>query len=334
MAEESRAVVARKDVDTLLQKYKKEIETALPQHLKPDRMVRLAMSAWSMSPQLQKCAPETILAAVIQASQLGLEIGLGGQAYLVPYYNDKRKRYECQMLPGYRGLISLARRSGEVTSVSAAVVYSNDSYSYELGTDEYLSHKPALSNRGEMLFAYCIARFKNGGQHIDILSREDIDHIKARSKAPDGPWRTDPAEMWKKSVIKRASKLWPLSIEVLSQAIAMDNRAESGRSQDIGVMDAAAGSYMITDESMDQPAAEQPRATRTEAVRDKLKSRQGSGESTHLRSVLHMAAAANSPAELETTLDQARGLNEEEAAIAQTAIDEAQERIAAVSADA
>ncbi len=106
-----------------LEKQKSQLAAALPKHVSPDRMIRLACTEFAKNPLLQKCTPVSVFGAIIQASQLGLEIGVLGQAYLVPYRNSKNNTYEAQFIPGYKGLIGLARRSGEVTSIETNIVY-------------------------------------------------------------------------------------------------------------------------------------------------------------------------------------------------------------------
>jgi len=218
----------------LLEHMKKQIALALPAHLSADRIARIALTAYRTNPALAKADPMSLFAAVLQASQLGLEIAQNGEAYLVPFRSGST--YEIQMIPGYRGLIKLARQSGEITAVSARIVHEHDQFEVCFGTTESVVHKPrVIGDRGRPVAAYCIAEFRSGGTAIELMSWDEIMKIKARSKAANnGPWVTDEHEMARKTVVRRAAKYWPLSAE-LSRAITLDERAAVGASQGITI---------------------------------------------------------------------------------------------------
>ena len=154
----------------------------------------------------------------------------------MPYWNEKKKALEAQLIPGYRGYITLARRSGEVQTVSAQVVYENDHFKLQYGLDEKLDHIPADGDRGKPKGAYVVFRYKDGGHSFDYMTIADIDKIKERSKSRDrqgnlvGPWTTDEDEMRKKTVIRRHIKLVPLSVE-MATAAAAEEKAFAGESQ-------------------------------------------------------------------------------------------------------
>lgn len=209
---------------------KKQLEMAIPRHLTVDRLLRTVVTALRTNPTLLDCTKESILASVMGACQLGLEPEpFLGQAYLVPF---KRKGVlEATLIPGYRGYIALARRSGEVQSVSAQVVYSKDHFVLQYGTDEKLEHIPSDGDRGSPKGAYVVFKYKDGSYSFDYMTNDDIDKIRDRSKAKDdGPWVTDWPEMAKKTVIRRHAKLAPLAVEI-QRAAAMEDRAYAGESQ-------------------------------------------------------------------------------------------------------
>jgi len=211
----------------LLEKSRKQLELALPKHLTADRLLRVAMTSIQRTPQLLDCTPQSLLACVMTCAQLGLEPDMFlGQAYLVPYGKV------CTLIPGYRGYIALARRSGEVQTVSVQVVHANDEFDLQYGIDDRLTHKPRLNgDRGEAIGAYCVFKYKDGGYSFDFMGTADINKIKERSKAAgNGPWVTDWEEMAKKTVIKRHAKLAPLSVE-FQKAVALEERAFAGESQ-------------------------------------------------------------------------------------------------------
>ena len=125
-------------LEELLANQAPAIKAALPSVMTPERFSRIALTAINGNPKLQEAcvkSPMTFLGALMTAAQLGLEPNTPlGQAYLIPYNNTRKvdgafvKVPEVQMQIGYKGLIELAYRSGEVTNIYAEVVYENDKY--------------------------------------------------------------------------------------------------------------------------------------------------------------------------------------------------------------
>lgn len=224
------AVKQTNTIRTLLEKSKGQIAMALPKHLNADRIIRVAMTSIQRTPQLLECDPISLVGAVIQSSQLGLEPdGILGHAYLVPFRNTKKNRMEVQFIPGYKGLIDLARRSGQVNRISAHVVYENEPFTMEYGTKEILEHKPLPpSTRGNRKGVYAVAVLNDGSAHFEWLWDEEIEAVKRQSKAANfGPWKTHEDEMVRKTAIRRLVKYLPLSVE-LAKAAAIDELADAG----------------------------------------------------------------------------------------------------------
>lgn len=199
-----------------------EIKKALPSVMTPERFTRITLSALSTNPQLGSCTPKSFLGAMMTAAQLGLEPNTPlGQAYLIPYKNHGV--LECQFQLGYKGLIDLAYRSGEVTIIQAHTVYSNDEFTYELGMEPKLNHIPAKSNRGDPIYFYAMFKTKSGGYGFEVMSVEDVRaHAKRYSKAySNGPWQTNFEEMAKKTVLKRVLKYAPLKSDFV-RGLAQD----------------------------------------------------------------------------------------------------------------
>ena len=197
-----------------------EIAKALPQVMTPERFTRIALSAVSNTPKLGSCTPQSFLGAMMNAAQLGLEPNTPlGQAYLIPFENRKKGITECQFQIGYKGLIDLAYRSGEVKMIDAQTVYENDEFEYELGMDPVLKHKPARTNRGNPIYFYATFKLTNGGQGFQVMSIEDVqEHAKKYSKTyNNGPWQTNFEEMAKKTVLKKLLKYAPLKTEFVKQ---------------------------------------------------------------------------------------------------------------------
>jgi len=193
--------------------YESEIAKALPSVMTPERFTRIALSAVSNTPELAECTKASFLGALMNAAQLGLEPNTPlGQAYLIPFKNHKKGVTECSFQMGYKGLIDLAYRSGEVSIVQAHTVYANDDFEYELGLDPVLKHKPAAGNRGHAIAYYAMFKLVNGGYGFHVMSREDVDALAKRySKAySSGPWVSNFDEMAKKTVLKAALKYAPM----------------------------------------------------------------------------------------------------------------------------
>ena len=218
----------QKSVVGLLEQMKGEIARCLPKHLTPERMARIAMTELRKTPKLQECDPLSFIAAIMQASQLGLEPGILGSCYLIPFNNNQTGKVECTFMPGYRGFLDLARRSGQIVSLVARAVYANDEFSYEFGLKEDLTHKPAMNDRGELVAVYAVAILKDGGHQFDVMSRKDVDMIKNQSKSKNnGPWVTHYEEMAKKTVLRKLFKWLPCSVE-MQKAVSLDELQEAG----------------------------------------------------------------------------------------------------------
>lgn len=224
--------------------FRAALPVTVAKYMTPDRIAKVVLSALAKTPALMQCTQPSILRAVMDAVSLGLEpAGPLGHAYLVPFKKNKKdaagnwtSHMEAQLIIGYRGFIALARRSGEIQSVNANVIYSRDRYRVNLaeGTVEHEPYMPPmptpeeaeangldpieLMHRGQPIAVYSVAQFVGGGRHVDFMTIGDVERIRARSKSgEDGPWKTDYDEMARKTVVRRAAKYWPLSTE-LSQA--------------------------------------------------------------------------------------------------------------------
>lgn len=210
-----------------------EIKKALPSVMTPERFTRITLSALSANRQLAQCTPGSFLGAMMTAAQLGVEPNTPlGQAYLIPYRNHGV--LECQFQLGYKGLIDLAYRSGEVSTIQAHTVFENDQFDYELGLEPRLRHVPAREGRGEPTHVYAVFRTKDGGYGFEVMSVEDVRaHAKKYSRAyQNGPWQTNFEEMAKKTVLKRALKYAPLKTEFV-RAVSADETIKAGLSEDM-----------------------------------------------------------------------------------------------------
>lgn len=216
-----------------IKKMQGEIAKALPSVLTPERFTRITLSALSTDAKLAQTTPKSFLGAMMTSAQLGMEPNTPlGQAYLIPYKNHGV--LECQFQLGYKGLIDLAYRSGQVSTIQAQTVYANDEFEYELGLEPKLRHVPAKTNRGEPVFFYAVFHTKDGGYGYEVMSIDDVrTHAKKYSKAyGNGPWQTNFEEMAKKTVLKKALKYAPLKTEFV-RGLSADETIKSDISEDM-----------------------------------------------------------------------------------------------------
>lgn len=198
-----------------------EIAKALPSVMTPERFTRIVLSTISANPKLAQCTPNSFLASMMTAAQLGVEPNTPlGQAYLIPYRNHGTM--ECQFQVGYKGLIDLAYRSGEVTLVQAHEVCENDEFTYSFGLNPDLHHVPTTGDRGAVIYYYAVWKGKNGGFGFEVMTREEIEkHAKRFSKSyNNGPWQTNFDEMAKKTVLKKALKYAPMKTDFVTATLA------------------------------------------------------------------------------------------------------------------
>lgn len=194
--------------------------------LTPERVIKIVISAASKNPLLFECDRNTLIKAVADIVSVGLEPGGPlGDAYLVPYKN--KGKWECRADIGYRGYISMLRRSGQLKNICANVVYKNDNFKINLADDNYPFHEPCMTgDRGLLIGVYCCVTFKDGGIHKDFMTKHDVDKIKDLSPSSNSdysPWSRFYEQMAKKTIVKRASKFWGLSTEDLSKIEEIDN---------------------------------------------------------------------------------------------------------------
>lgn len=203
--------------------FKDAVAKALPKHLNAERFIRVALTAITRVPKLRDCDQASFFTALLNLSQLGLEPD-GRHAHLIPFENRKRGVTECQLIVDYKGLAELAYRSGAISFIHADVVCENDEFVFDRGqiTKHVINYRKP---RGDVYAAYAICRFKDASEKCEVMSREEIESIRKRSRAgQSGPWVTDWTEMAKKTVFRRLSKWLPLSSEQRDVAELEDDR--------------------------------------------------------------------------------------------------------------
>jgi recombination protein RecT len=243
---ESKAVARQSDAEAWqairdeMTKRETEIVAALSPLIDPERFLTLAGQAIRSTPALFECSPVSIVLSLREAGSLGLIPGRMGECYLVPYFNSKTGRKEAQFIPGYRGLIELAKRTGTVVDIEARVVRQNDEYDFAYGarvidgmvTNGTVRHRPMIDGdpgpyRAVWFSAVTVGPNGVIHQRLSEMSWAEIEAVRRRSKAADsGPWVTDPGEMGKKTIVKREVKYLRLSPDV-ERALEAEDRAEA-----------------------------------------------------------------------------------------------------------
>jgi recombination protein RecT len=224
---------------------------ALPAFMNPQRFLRAAFTEFSKTPDLYKCTTRSLLGALIQCAQLGLEPGVLGQIYLVPFKNRRRGTVEVTVIPGYRGLLALARRSGDISTIHARPVYAGDAFTYSYGLDPKLVHEPSEEplrsfvekdgKRVEVLRAlthvYAACRLRDGGVQFEVMTRADVEAHRDRYAhvTAESAWATNFDEMALKTVLRRLCRLLPASTE-LQRAVALDAQVRHGEPQNLAAL--------------------------------------------------------------------------------------------------
>ena len=224
----------------LLEAHKRQIALALPKHLSADRMCRIALTAFRTTPKLGECDPMSVFAAVIQAAQLGLEPGLNGRCYLIPYGNT------CTFVPGWKGLVELVNRSGRA-SVWTGVIYQGQKFDYQQGDSPKLSI-PDISNEDNpelIAYTYAVGRVKGADQPvIELWSKEKIEkHRDKYNKVGKQHYSYKHWEMYARKVpLLQVLKYLPATPE-LEAALILNDAAEMN-AQHLTIKDAIEGTFV------------------------------------------------------------------------------------------
>lgn len=270
------AVAATKKPGTMLdivrsKSFQAQMALALPKTMTAERLTRIVMTECRKVPQLLECNQESFFGAILQCAQLGLEPGSAlGHCYLLPFGEGKGQdgKRNCQLIIGYRGMLDLARRSGQILSVNAYCVYAEDDFTYELGLHPDIKHIPSnLANRGALIYVYAVAQLKDGGIQFEVMSRAEIEAIRNESQGykaykngriKTNPWASDFDAMAKKTVIRRLFKYLPVSIEAF-RAVEIDEKSDRGEIVtendfiDAAFVDKGQELEHVTPESSNQP---------------------------------------------------------------------------------
>lgn len=211
-------------IDAALTSAKPSIRRALPDGFPggEERFARLVLTAVRMVPDLNRCTPISVIGAGMQAAQLGLEPGVLGQAWILPYKNRDTGNLEASFQLGWKGLVTLAARAG--FTLTGATVHVGDVFEYELGLSPKLRHVPAFEGRGESYLWWAMATDRDTGRPVGfaVLDRSMVEKRRAASKSPSSPaWTRWYDEMALGKAARECARMLPLSVEMAS-AMASD----------------------------------------------------------------------------------------------------------------
>lgn len=230
------AVATRHDLKGFLEKNIGSVQAVASATLNPERMTRLVCAAASRDEKLAQCSPLSILRSLAQAASMGLEPFDGrNEVHLVPRWNKKanggKGAMEATCLVGYQGLIRLATDTGKVRNIEARVVYAKDTFEVDYGVAPKITHRPTFEkDRGDIVAFYAVAHLVDGGSQFEVLANHEVEAIRDRSKdGKDGfsPWKSDYAEMGRKTAVRRLGKYLPKS-QALAHALENQAKAEAG----------------------------------------------------------------------------------------------------------
>lgn len=232
----------RPSMATMLTQMQGEIARALPRHMSGDRFARIVLTQIRKTPQLATCTPESFFGALLTASALGLEPGVSGECYLVPYRDKKSGRIDCELIVGYQGVAKLFWQHPLASRLDSGYVCARDHFDWSKGLVRKLEHVPAKDNRGPVTHYYAIVELSTGAQQFDVFTADQI-RILRRGKVGSSGDIPDP-EHWmeRKTALKQVLKLMPKAYE-LAHVMAVDETVGSiAAAQQITEQRAALGS--------------------------------------------------------------------------------------------
>lgn len=201
-----------------------QLAKVLPSHLTAERFARVALTAMTKTPRLLECTRESLLRCLMDCSAVGLEPN-GREAHLIPHRNNKQGTVECTLIFDFKGLITLARRTGKIDIFRSELVCANDDFDWQNGIVQHRIN--FREKRGNVFAAYSHVRFTSGADDYEVMTLEEIESIRKRSRSGDsGPWVSDFNEMAKKTVIRRHVKRLEISPELTDALEKDDDRVE------------------------------------------------------------------------------------------------------------
>lgn len=214
----------------LIQQLRPELARALPRGMDADRMARLALTVLRQTPKLAVCTPQSFAGALLTASALGLEPGVNGEAYLVPYEDKRRRVVDCQLIIGYQGYAKLFWQNPLARHLDAQAVHANDEFDYAYGTSPFITHRPARGERGEIIYYYAVATLSTGGSAFVVLTPSQVRKLRGREGTSgniDDPMRW----MERKTALRQLIKTLPRSTQLNAAMVADEELGSSLRAR-------------------------------------------------------------------------------------------------------
>lgn len=266
----------QQNMKSLLERSWPRIAAVIGNNLSPQRLYQMYVSTINREPQLANCGVESVLSCFMKCAALGLEPsnvdGLG-RAYILPYGNKSYRtgQKEATLIIGYKGMIDLARRSGQIRDISARAVHEGDEFTYSYGLNEDLRHVPC-AKPSKLTHVYMIANFKDGGHYFQVMNADEIEAAAKRSPSYGkavSPWKSDYEAMAKKTVIRRAFPYLPVSVEARDAAASDDQTPDY--SDVFRPLPTVTADDSPVDVSVDEPEEpEQPQPSPVEAKRSEM----------------------------------------------------------------
>lgn len=253
----------------LMEDYRPQIARVLPTGSGGvDRFMRILRTELQRDPKLHEADGHSFLGAVLTMASLGLEPGPAlGQAWLLPFKDNRRRRTVATLIIGYRGYTLLAVRSGLVTAVDSEVVHQRDRFVFHKGSHQTIDHDwPLDGERGEVIASWAMAWMREGGERFEVLRKDDIERRRKRSpsgRRDDSPWATDYPQMARKSAVRALMTQLPLSVEI---AAAM--RADETVRTDLEMPLEAYAASEDDEAEADEPEADEPEAPEQAAAKE------------------------------------------------------------------
>lgn len=274
VVEQPRAIALIKEE---LEKREHDLLAVLPPGMDPKRFARVSLLAVAKNPDLLSCTPGSIIRSVIEAAEVGLEpTGMLNRAWLVPFKNEDSGKKEAQLMIGYQGYADLMRDGDSRRRVVAEVVYEGDHFKVIKGTEEpRIEHEPAFQTEdpAKITYAYAIIFYPDGTNQFEVMTRQQVELIRAKSRQRNGPtWTQNWAQMARKTALRRLSNYTPLTARAI-EAIARDDEREfggaapsTGHSRTAEVRDRILGRNRPAEPAQDAPGAAEQAAVDDDAT--------------------------------------------------------------------
>lgn len=213
-------------VGAMIQQLRPELQRALPRGMDADRLARIALTLVRQDPKLAQCKPESFAGSLLTAAALGLEPGVNGEAYLVPYGR------ECTLIVGYQGFAKLFWQHPIAKHLDCQAVYERDEFDYAYGLDPFLTHKPARGDRGQVVYYYAVATLTTGASAFVVLTPDEVKALRSGKVGPSGTIADPMRWMERKTALRQLVKMLPRSTQ-LNQALEADERPGTELQRDL-----------------------------------------------------------------------------------------------------